>query len=123
HHQSRRGNDRRGTQPSGNEGYGAGRRQAARRHTHRHARECGMSRLPQEIVRTKRDGGALSPEDIGAFVRGLTDETMTEGQVAALAMAVFLNGMSREEIVALTLAMRDSGEVLSWPGTERPIAD
>ncbi|TPW32662.1 thymidine phosphorylase [Pararhizobium mangrovi] len=82
-----------------------------------------MTVLPQEIVRAKRDGKALSAEEIGAFVKGLTDESFGEGQVAALAMAIFLNGMSRKEAVALTLAMRDSGDVLSWEGIEAPIAD
>ncbi|HET7411876.1 MAG TPA: thymidine phosphorylase [Pararhizobium sp.] len=82
-----------------------------------------MSRLPQEIIRTKRDGGRLPAEDIADFVRGLTDESISEGQVTALAMAIFLNGMDRDEAVALTLAMRDSGEVLSWQGLDRPIAD
>ena len=78
--------------------------------------------LPQEIIRGKRDGRALSPEEIAFFVTGLADETVTEGQVAALAMAVFFNGMSRDEAVALTLAMRDSGDVLEWdlPG---PVVD
>ncbi|MGN6551386.1 MAG: thymidine phosphorylase [Pararhizobium sp.] len=60
---------------------------------------------------------------MGVFVRGLADGTISEGQVAALAMAAFLNGMSREETVALTLAMRDSGAVLAWPEIDRPIAD
>lgn len=78
--------------------------------------------LPQEIIRKKRDGRSLSAAEIAFFVDGLANETVTEGQVAALAMAVFFNGMSREEAVAVTLAMRDSGDVLSWdlPG---PVVD
>ncbi|OCW58060.1 thymidine phosphorylase [Hoeflea olei] len=79
--------------------------------------------LPQEFIRTKRDGRALDPADIASFIRGLTDGSVTEGQVAAFAMAVFFNGMSRAEAVALTLAMRDSGEVLSWPEIDRPVVD
>ncbi len=78
--------------------------------------------LPQEFIRLKRDGKALPPDAIAAFVRGMVTGAVTEGQVAAFGMAVFLNGMSRDEAVALTLAMRDSGEVLSWdlPG---PVVD
>ncbi len=79
--------------------------------------------LPQEIVRTKRDGGELDREQIAAFIAGLTDGSVSEGQVAALAMAVFFNGMTRAEAVALTLSMRDSGEVLSWPELDRPVVD
>ncbi|ATN32490.1 thymidine phosphorylase [Rhizobium sp. ACO-34A] len=79
--------------------------------------------LPQEIIRKKRDGGILTPEEIAGFIEGLSKETISEGQVAAFAMAVFFRGMTPEEIVALTLAMRDSGEVLSWQGVGKPIAD
>jgi len=79
--------------------------------------------LTQEIIRTKRDGGELDPVDIAQFVLGLTDGSVSEGQVAALAMAVFFQGMSRSEAVALTLSMRDSGEVLSWPELDRPVVD
>jgi thymidine phosphorylase len=79
--------------------------------------------LPQEIVRRKRDRGTLSAEEIAAFVAGLTSGSFSEGQVAALAMAVVLNGMSREETVALTLAMRDSGSVLDWSHLPGPVAD
>ncbi|RWF63021.1 MAG: thymidine phosphorylase, partial [Mesorhizobium sp.] len=68
--------------------------------------------LPQEIIRRKRDGHRLSAPEIAAFIEGLTAGTVTEGQVGAFAMAVFFNGMSREEAVALTVAMRDSGDVL-----------
>ncbi len=64
--------------------------------------------LPQEIIRRKRDGGVLSADEISFMVRGLTDGTVTEGQVAAFAMAVFFRGMAMEERVALTMAMRDS---------------
>ena len=79
--------------------------------------------LPQEIIRRKRDGAVLTAAEISEFIVGLNNETISEGQVAAFAMAVFFKGMAPEEIVALTLAMRDSGEVLSWTGIDRPIAD
>ncbi|MFN3766715.1 MAG: thymidine phosphorylase [Aliihoeflea sp.] len=79
--------------------------------------------LPQEIIRKKRDGIALAPAEIGAFVDGLSKGTFTEGQVAAFAMAVFLNGMGRDEAVALTLAMRDSGHVLDWSDLPGPVTD
>ena len=70
--------------------------------------------LPQEVVRAKRDGRALTDAEIAFFVGGLTDGTITEGQAAAFAMAVFFRGMTRAELVAFTLAMRDSGAVLDW---------
>jgi len=70
--------------------------------------------LAQEIIRIKRDGLALSPEHLTDFVRGLVDGRWSEGQAAALAMALFLRGMSRDETVALTRAMTQSGRVLDW---------
>ncbi len=76
--------------------------------------------LPQEVVRHKRDGRALSDEEIAFFVAGLTDGSITEGQVAAFAMAVFFRGMTRREVVALTRAMRDSGTVLDWSAADLP---
>lgn len=79
--------------------------------------------LAQEIIRTKRQKGQLSAAQIQSFVQGLTDESWSEGQVAALAMAIFLNGMGRDEAVALTLAMRDSGRVMRWPEMPGPIVD
>src|SRR4029079_7364559 len=57
------------------------------------------------------------------MVKGLTDGSVTEGQVAAFAMAIFFKGMPRDEAVALTLDMRDSGRVLAWSGFARPILD
>ena len=48
---------------------------------------------------------------------------MSEGQIAALAMATVLNGMERDEAVALTLAMRDSGTVLDWSDLPGPVVD
>ncbi len=79
--------------------------------------------LAQELIRIKRDGGQLAAGDIAGFVTGLTDGSVSEAQVSALAMAVFFRGMKRDETVALTLAMRDSGTVLSWPELDRPVTD
>ena len=79
--------------------------------------------LAQEIIRRKRDGGRLTGEEIAGFIRGLTDGSVTEGQAAALAMAVFFRGLSIDERVALTLAMRDSGTVLDWSDIDRPVLD
>ncbi len=79
--------------------------------------------LPQEIIRQKRDGRALDASDIQEFIAGLTGGSITEGQAAAFAMAVFFNGMNRDETAALTLAMRDSGTTLSWEGLDGPVLD
>ena len=79
--------------------------------------------LPQEFIRAKRDGGTLNADDIKAFIAGFEGERVTEGQVAAFAMAVYFNGMQPQETVALTEAMRDSGDVLDWSGFDRPILD
>jgi thymidine phosphorylase len=76
--------------------------------------------LPQEIIRKKRDGGALSAQEIQFFVRGITDNSVTEGQIAALAMAVYFNDMTMDERVAFTLAMRDSGQVMEWKSLNLP---
>jgi thymidine phosphorylase len=70
--------------------------------------------LPQEIIRIKRDGGALERAQIDAFVAGLVDNSWSEGQAAAMAMAVFLQGLSARETIDLTQAMQHSGEVLDW---------
>ena len=79
-----------------------------------------MTFLPQEIIRRKRDGQALSAEEIQFFVRGITDNTVSEGQIAALAMAVYFNDMNMDERVAFTLAMRDSGQVMEWRSLNLP---
>ena len=76
--------------------------------------------LPQEIVRKKRDGGVLSAEEIQFFVAGIPDGRTTEGQIAALAMAVYFNDMTMDERVAFTLAMRDSGQVMEWKSLNLP---
>ena len=68
----------------------------------------------QELIRRKRDGGALSEEELRWLVRGITDGTVTDGQAAAFAMAVFFRDLEPAERVTLTTAMRDSGSVLSW---------
>ncbi len=76
--------------------------------------------LPQETIRKKRDGQALDATEIRAFVDGLVDGRVTDAQAAALAMAVLFRGMGSEEAAALTLAMRDSGHVLSWDDFRLP---
>ena len=76
--------------------------------------------LPQEIIRAKRDGRSLSAAEIAAFVAGLVDGSVGEGQAAAFAMAVFFRGMTRAETIALTEAMRDSGTVLDWSSFDLP---
>ncbi|TWD55729.1 thymidine phosphorylase [Agrobacterium vitis] len=78
---------------------------------------------PLEVIRRKRDGMALSPDEIALFIRALSRDELSEGQIAAFAMAVFLRGMNEAETVALTLAMRDSGTVLSFANAGRPICD
>ena len=78
---------------------------------------------PAEIIRVKRDGGALDASQIDAFVRGLSGRgpaRWSDGQIAALAMAVLLKGMGLDECVALTRAMTLSGDVLDWSKADLP---
>jgi len=70
--------------------------------------------LPQEIIRKKRDGQPLSEAEIRFFINGVRDNSVSEGQIAALAMTIYFHDMNLEERVALTMAMRDSGTVLNW---------
>ena len=81
--------------------------------------------LPQEIIRNKRDGAELSDGEIEFMVAGLTPGAISEGQIAAFAMAVFFTGMNMTERVALTRAMTHSGTVLDWTdaGFDGPVLD
>ncbi|MBK1684100.1 thymidine phosphorylase [Rhodoferax fermentans] len=81
--------------------------------------------LAQEIIRIKRDGHTLARPHIDSFVKGLVDGSWSEGQAAALAMAMFLKGMRRDETVALTQAMTHSGLVMDWSSAKLngPILD
>jgi pyrimidine-nucleoside phosphorylase len=78
-----------------------------------------MNLLP--LIEAKRDGHKLAPQDLRAFVNALPE--LPDYQVAALLMAIFFRGLDPEERTALTLAMRDSGELLSFPPDPRPLVD
>ncbi len=80
-----------------------------------------MNLLP--LIEAKRDGQAISPSSWQQLVCHVTDGTLHEHQLSALLMAVLFQGMDAAETRALTLAMRDSGEVLGFPADERPLAD
>jgi thymidine phosphorylase len=76
--------------------------------------------LVPELIRTKRDGGELGEDEIRFLVEGISDGSVTDAQVGALAMAVVLRGMNAAERVALTGAMTRSGEVLDWSDAGLP---
>lgn len=82
-----------------------------------------MTFLPQEIISRKRDGAALSADEIRAFIGGFADGSVSHAQAAAFAMAVYFRDMSLQERVALTEAMRDSGTVLDWSDLDGPVVD
>jgi len=82
-----------------------------------------MGYLPQELIRKKRDGLALAADEIAFLIQGVTNSRLADEQVGAFAMAVFLRGMTMAERVALTCAMRDSGQVLRWSHLHRPVVD
>ncbi|MBP3546208.1 MAG: thymidine phosphorylase [Alphaproteobacteria bacterium] len=79
--------------------------------------------LPQELIRKKRDKKELTAEEISFFIKGVTDKSIADCQTAALTMAIYLNGFSKNETTALTMSMRDSGDVLKWDDINGPIVD
>ena len=64
------------------------------------------------IIEKKRDGYALTEDEIRYFVRGYTADDIPDYQAAAWAMAVYLQGMNRDEIIALTMALAQSGDMI-----------
>jgi thymidine phosphorylase len=78
-----------------------------------------------DLIRVKRDRGELSVDQIQALVSGIADGSVSDAQVGALAMAIVLNGMTGAERIALTGAMRDSGDILDWSdaGLSGPVLD
>ena len=66
-----------------------------------------------EIIAKKRDAKELNKEEIEYFVKGYTDGTIKDYQAAALVMAIYINGMTKEETTNLSLAMSKSGDVLN----------
>ena len=79
--------------------------------------------LPAEIIRAKSDALPLSAQALTDFITGVADESVSDAQIAAFCMAVYCKGMSMQEQIDLTLAMRDSGTTLSWPGMNGPVLD
>jgi len=75
------------------------------------------------LIEKKRDGVALTAEEIRALIGGYVGGDVPDYQMAALAMAVFFRGMDKTETTALTMEMRDSGDVFSWPAGTPPKVD
>jgi pyrimidine-nucleoside phosphorylase len=75
------------------------------------------------LIESKREGKILAPEQIQEFIREFTAGKIPDYQMAALLMAIFFRGLDTAETTALTLAMRDSGDVLKFPRDKRPLVD
>ncbi len=78
---------------------------------------------PTQIISRKRDGESLQQEEIAFFVQGFADDLIPDYQMSALAMAIFLNGMTPEETACLTHEMLHSGTILEWPAGHVPMVD
>ena len=68
----------------------------------------------RQIIRKLRERDEPTQAELSWFARGLANGAVSDAQAGAFAMAACLNGLSEEGRVALTLAMRDSGDVLTW---------
>lgn len=79
--------------------------------------------LISELIKKKRDGHELHEQDIARLVTGIASGQASDAQIAAFAMAVWFRDLSDSELMHLTLAMRDSGNVLCWKGLDGPVID
>jgi pyrimidine-nucleoside phosphorylase len=78
---------------------------------------------PVWIIAKKRDGGELAADEIGQFIAGYAAGEIPDYQMSALAMAIYLRGMTTAEIAALTDHMLASGATFQWPAGGRPKVD
>ena len=76
-----------------------------------------------EIIEKKRDNNELTKEEIEYFVKGYVNEEVADYQAAALVMAIYLNGMTKQETTNLTIAMANSGEILDLSKLNKTIVD
>lgn len=76
--------------------------------------------LPQEVIRKKRDNHRLNAQEIDLFIQGVADNSISEGQIAALCMSIFFNDLDIKERTWLTRSMRDSGQVINWSHLNLP---
>jgi thymidine phosphorylase len=76
-----------------------------------------------DVIRTKRDGGRLSDEQVQFFIEGYTAGTIADEQAAALCMAILLRDMEPDELASWTQAMIDSGERIDLSSVGRPTVD
>src|SRR6185437_4258168 len=75
------------------------------------------------LIEAKREGKPLAPEQIQEFIREFTVGKIPDYQMAAMLMAIHFRGLDPEDTAVLTLAMRDSGDVLKFPKDSRPLVD
>jgi thymidine phosphorylase len=84
-----------------------------------------MTYLPQEIIKNKRDGKVLSQAELDFFIQGITNNTVSDCQIAAFAMATYFKGMNSQECIDFTQSMVNSGDVMEWSdmNLDGPILD
>jgi pyrimidine-nucleoside phosphorylase len=75
------------------------------------------------LIENKREGRILASAQIQEFIREFTAGKIPDYQMAAMLMAIYFRGLNTDETTALTLAMRDSGDVLTFPKDKRPLVD
>jgi len=75
------------------------------------------------LIEAKRAGRTIAPVQLKTAIRDFTDGRIPDYQMAAFLMAVFFRGLDPAETAALTLAMRDSGDLLKFPRDSRPLVD
>ena len=76
-----------------------------------------------DLIRTKRDGGALSSPEIRWMIDAYTRGIVADEQMSAMAMAILIRGMQRRETVDMTNAMVNSGERLDFSALSKPTTD
>lgn len=76
-----------------------------------------------DLIRTKRDGGILAPDEIRWLIEAYTQGEIADEQMSALAMAIFFRGLDADELPVWTNAMISTGERLNYSGLSRPTAD
>lgn len=82
-----------------------------------------MELSTRKLIQDKRDGKSLCEEEVQLLVDRIVDQSLPDLELGALLMALQIRGADRDETVAWTRAMRDSGRTLTFEGLDRPLVD